>query len=175
MELQNTNDLFTLSIGDVVSKRNLYDLIQYSKVAESQYWTGMELKINNTPQQGINWIGEPHSCKGVIIKTRPGLYKEDGWSDAQKLTYHYSFKAKEGSISYKEKANQALLNQPQRLYPIMLFSEIKDSWKFEGVFSVSGIEDNYVVLSRRISTPAEFNFTQEGDEHQEGERNLLPI
>ena len=59
MELQKVNDLFSLSDGDVVSKRCLFDLIQFSKIENSLYWSGPKSVIGNTPQQGINWVGPP--------------------------------------------------------------------------------------------------------------------
>jgi len=42
MKLKKPQDLFLLSAGDVVTKRNLFDLIQYSKVIGSQYWGGVK-------------------------------------------------------------------------------------------------------------------------------------
>jgi len=92
MELIKADDLFSLSSGDTVSKKNLFDLIQFSKVGNSPYWSGPESTIGNTPQQGINWLGKPPKVRAVIIKTRPGSYEEDGWSDDRKTSYHYSFK-----------------------------------------------------------------------------------
>jgi len=148
MELLKAQDLFSLSSGDVVTKRNLYDLIQFSKIEASPYWSGAEGIIGNTPQQGINWVGQLPAVKAVIIKTRPGSYDEDGWSDETKTSYHYSFKARNGEISFTEKANEVLVKQPQHLYPIFLFTEHKDGWHFEGVFSISEIENKFVVLHR---------------------------
>ncbi len=148
MELRKPQDLFSLSIGDTVSKRNLFDLIQYSKVESSPYWSGAEFTIGNTPQQGINWVGNLPAIKAVIIKTRLGSYKEDGWSDDKKTVYHYSFKARKEKVNFKEKANEVLINQPQHLYPIFLFTESKEGWHFEGGFSVSEIEEKFVVLHK---------------------------
>jgi hypothetical protein len=90
IELKKPQEIFSLSIGDIISKRNLYDLIQYSKVKSSRYWGGEDYMIGNTPQQGINWIGKLPAVKAVIIKTRPGAYDEDGWSNESKEAYHYS-------------------------------------------------------------------------------------
>lgn len=81
MQLNKPQDLFSLKLGDVVTKRNLFDLVQYSKVESSQFWEAGEFVIGNTPQQGINWIGQLPAVKAVIIKTRQGSYAEDGWSD----------------------------------------------------------------------------------------------
>ena len=148
MELIKPQDIFALSIGDIITKRNLFDLIQFSKVESSSSWAGIEYAIGNTPQQGINWIGELPMLKGVIIKTRPGSYIQDGWVDDKHIIYQYSFKARNGEISFKEKANDVLIKQPQHNYPIFLFSEIKSSWYFEGTFLVTEIEDKFVVLNR---------------------------
>jgi putative restriction endonuclease len=173
MKLKRPQDLFLLAAGDVVTKRNLFDLIQYSKVTDSQYWGGEEVKIKNTPQQGINWIGEPPACHGVIIKTRSGSYEEDGWADDSKTAYHYSFKARGGEVSYSEKANTALINQPQYQYPVLLFTESGDSWIFEGAFSVSEIESKYVVLERGSGFASERSLPQEEVLYQEGGRKYV--
>lgn len=157
MDLKNAHDLFALSRGDKVTKRNLFDLIQYSKVSSSTYWSGADMSIGNTPQQGINWVGNLPQCRAVIIKTRPGSYEHDGWSNNRKSTYHYSFKAKEGKVSYSEKANRVLIEQPQYLYPILLFTENMSEWLFEGSFSVSEINAEYVALNRGIASA----YTQE--------------
>jgi len=145
--IKKSKDLFELTKGEIVSKRNLYDLIQFSKIRKSKYWDGPENIIGNTPQQGINWIGDYPNIKGVIIKTRPGTYKDDGWYNPSKTIYHYSFKTRNNVISRKEKANAVLIQQVKSQYPILLFTEINDSnWKFEGVFTVESIRKNYVVL-----------------------------
>jgi putative restriction endonuclease len=173
MKLNNSQEILGLKNGDIITKRNIYDLIQFSKIENSQYWSGSDNIIGNTPQQGINWIGTFPFVKGVIIKTRKGSYKEDGWNGDDKITYHYSFKAKEGIVSYEEKANKVLIKQPQYLYPVFLFTEIKDSWFFEGQFNVLEIEKLYVVLKRI----GEFKPFQESmqDELQfdEGERQYV--
>jgi putative restriction endonuclease len=147
--LGNTNDLFSLSIGDLVSKPNLYALIQMSKVKGSQYWAGEHSKIGNTPQQGINWVGEPPNVRAVIIKTRPGSYRDDGQSSHGADFFQYSFKAKKGEINYSEKANAVLIGQPKYDYPVLLFSDYGSSWRFEGAFSVSKKETRFVVLCKR--------------------------
>ena len=173
MELSRPQDLFSLSTGDTVTKRNLFDLIQYSKVESSQFWAGQEFVIGNTPQQGINWVGQLPAVKAVIIKTRPGSYEEDGWSDESKTSYHYSFKARNSVVSYEEKANKVLINQIQHLYPIFLFTEYAEGWRFEGVFTVSEIEDKYVVLNRGKVLPDEILSSQDEAQFQEGGRRYV--
>lgn len=173
MELKRPQDLFLLSAGDIVTKRNLFDLIQYSKISDSQYWGGQEVQIKNTPQQGINWIGEPPACHAVIIKTRLGSYEEDGWAGESRTAYHYSFKARGGVVSYSEKANTVLINQPQYQYPVLLFTERDDSWVYEGAFSVSEIESKYVVLERGPGFAPEQAPPQEEAVYQEGGRKYV--
>lgn len=156
--LKKSNDLLSLSNGMLVTKRNLFDLIQYSKVVISKYWDGPKKIIGNTPQQGINWIGNFPNIKGVIIKTRPGSYEEDGWLDDDKNSYNYSFKSKKGIISLEEKANLVLLNQPKNQYPIILFTEFnKGNWCFEGEFFVDIIYKKNIIL-RRLKTSSTTNY-----------------
>lgn len=173
MELKKTQDLFSLSTGDIVTKRNLYDLVQLSKVEASPYWSGTDGIIGNTPQQGINWVGQIPEVQAVIIKTRLGSYDDDGWSDDGKTSYHYSFKARNGKISYTEKANEVLVKQPQYLYPIFLFTEHKDGWHFEGSFSVSEIENKFVVLHRGLASSTKISAPQDELLFQEGERKYV--
>ena len=92
MELKKSEELFLLSSGDLVSKKNLYQLIQDSKVEGSKYWSGANWIIGNTPQQGINWVGQLPNLQAVVIKTRPGSYEEDGWADETKSLYHHYLK-----------------------------------------------------------------------------------
>ncbi|WP_319757300.1 HNH endonuclease [Pseudomonas aeruginosa] len=170
MKLNKPQDLFSLAQGDTVSKRNLFDLIQHSKVKSSPYWSGEEFAISNTPQQGINWIGKPPFVKAVIIKARLGSYEDDGWTDDSRSEFHYSFKARNEKINLKEKANDVLVKQPQYLYPIFLFTESKEGWHFEGEFSVSGIEERFVALQQKDSSLTDMTSDQDEALYQEGER-----
>lgn len=149
MEIIKVSDLFELSQGTTISKRILFDLIQFSKKAGSIHWSGPSGRIGNTPQQGINWIGLPPNVRGVIIKTRPGSYAEDGWVDEALGTYRYSFKARNAAIDHGELANRVLIDQPLGLYPLLLFTEAGRDWRFEGRFDVSEISDSHVVLRRQ--------------------------
>jgi putative restriction endonuclease len=175
MQLKNSTDIFTLNVGDKVTKRNLFNLIQFSKVLESDYWSGEDLMIGNTPQQGINWVGAFPELKAVIINTRLGSYDHDGWSSENKNVYYYSLKARKGKVSYTEKANQVLINQPQYLYPILLFTELKDDWHFEGRFSVSGLNDNFITLNRQNNFDEihSLEMAQENMFYKEGGRKFV--
>lgn len=146
-------DLFDVLDGDTVSKRNLYDLIQFSKQEGSASWAGLSDRIGNTPQQGINWIGDPPGVKGVIIKTRRGSYANDGWVDEGRDIYRYSFKARKGVVRHDERANRVLIDQPLQLYPVLLFTEAGTHWRFEGRFTVTEIADTFVVLHRETEAP----------------------
>tara|TARA_Y100000780_G_C13685751_1_gene417645 strand:- start:1245 stop:2078 length:834 start_codon:yes stop_codon:yes gene_type:complete len=148
LSVNYTGDIFLLPAGALIKKRSLFDVVQFSKVAGSRFWSGSENIIFNTPQQGINWIGGFPACRGVIVKVRPGAYDHDGWGGAEKKFYNYSLKARNGVVSETEKANRVLINQPQYGYPIFLFSDDKDSWLYEGEFSVSELHAEYVVLER---------------------------
>ncbi len=172
MRLQVSADLFRIPDGDSVTKSNLFDLIQYSKVENSPYWSGHEFKIGNTPQQGINWLGEAPRLQAAIIKTRPGSYEDDGWN-ADRTAYHYSFKARNGEISYTEKANSILIAQPQYGYPILLFVEEGQNQRFEGQFAVSEIQERYVVLTRYAVYGRHAVISQEEAAFEEGGRRYV--
>ncbi len=56
IELKNPKELFGLNAGDSVYKKNLYDLIQHSKIPGSQYWAG----------EGLSGISNQQILKGVL-------------------------------------------------------------------------------------------------------------
>ncbi|EAV7001421.1 restriction endonuclease, partial [Salmonella enterica] len=56
--IQYPSQLLSLTISDIINKQNLSQLIQKSKKDDSENWEGKDWIIKNTPQQGINWIGE---------------------------------------------------------------------------------------------------------------------
>lgn len=172
MQLKKVQHIFSLSSGQCISKRNLFDLIQYSKVEGSEYWSGTEYVVGNTPQQGINWIGRSPSIRAIIIKARPGSYADDGWSTEDKTVYHYSFNAQSGKINPLERANAVLIQQPEYLYPILLFTEHTDGWLFEGSFFVSDLEEKFVVLQRGAS-PVEVNNVSDEMKYPEGGRKYV--
>lgn len=147
-KLNKPSQLLSLSSNTIITKRNLFDLIQFSKQTGSEYFEDEEWKINNTPQQGINWIGNNPELKAVIIKTRKGSYAGDGWRNIEKTVFNYSFKAQKGIINYNDKANKSLINQPTGGYPILLFIENKSNWIFEGFFTIVQMDKASVILKR---------------------------
>ncbi|MFC3851226.1 HNH endonuclease [Salinispirillum marinum] len=178
MELRKPLDILALKAGDTVSKKNLNELIQQSKIEGSAYWAGEDLKIGNTPQQGINWVGALPECRAVIIKSKLGSYDKDGWDAGSKEFYRYSFKARSGQVSQSEKANKVLINQPQFGYPILLFTEQKFTkrhliWIFEGAFRVSELEDTCVKLARLEDYSASNEVRQQEAGYLEGGRKYV--
>lgn len=173
MELTKPSQVLHLSAGDVITKRNLFDLIQYSKVPDSAYWGGKEDRIWNTPQQGINWLGQPPCCQAVLIKTRKGSYEYDGWKDDAKTEYRYSFKSVKGKISHSEKANAVLVNQPLYGYPILLFTEDGSNWSYQGSFKVVLLEKRYVDLQRGHGGLTNVEPISEHVRYTEGDRKYV--
>ncbi|WP_258378783.1 HNH endonuclease [Pseudomonas mosselii] len=143
----NFLDLMDADVRGLIPKRDVYTLVKMSKVHGSDWWHGEHLKIGNTPQQGINWVGQFPSLTGVIVKVWEGSYKDDGWIKDREC-FRYSLKAVKGVISLTEKANRALIQQPAFSYPIALLTERGAFWRFEGVFRVSSVSSSYVELSR---------------------------
>lgn len=147
-KLSKVPDLFRLEIGDSVSKGNLFDLIQYSKQENSEYWSGKAYSIGNTPQQGINWIGEFPDLHGVIIKSKSEDYGNDGWQDEKRNLFSYSFKARNGKVNKQEKANRCLIDQSAHGYPVLLFVDVGGEWEYNGAFEVKSTDDTSVLLDR---------------------------
>ena len=137
--VNNAKDILSLDKGDRVSKSSLYQTIIYSKRPNSTAYLGPEYIINNTPQQGINWIGNDRIPQAVIIKSKFGQYHQDGKNE-------YAFKARNGIVNKFETANQVLINQPRYNYPIMYFIEYGDTWELLGLFMVKEIKEKSIVL-----------------------------
>lgn len=168
MPLNTTSDLLSLSTGNTVRKDDLNELIQYSKVEGNPHWSGSENVIGNTPQQGINWIGTLPRLQAVLIRVWAGAYEHDGWVDEEKTLYRYSFKTREGVVSYHETANSVLTKQQQHEYPVLLLTEQGNSWRVEGYFSVVEIQDRFVILRRTSDVLVRGPVSQEELQFQEG-------
>lgn len=145
IKVNNSNDIFLLNRGEVITKRNLMEVIILSKVKGSNHWLDENSQINNTPQQGINSIGKYPNIKGVIVKTKKGAYHHDGWNESNS-EFKYAFKASKGVVNPNEKANLALTEQPNLKYPIFLFVENRNTWVYEGRFEVFKILSEHVIL-----------------------------
>lgn len=148
VNLKSFKDLFFLKQNSKILKKNLWDLIQFSKVENSEYFTTWEDSIGNTPQQGINWVGTSPLHKMVIIKTKEGKYIHDGYENNQ--YFSYSFKAQKGVINENETANKCIIHQKIYKYPILLLKEEGKLWNVEGYFDVTEIFDEYVRMIKII-------------------------
>ena len=110
----------------------------------------MTWRIGNTPQQGINWIGEFPKLRGVIVKMVETAYDSDQWQGAARDQIKYYLKAQLGSVNRLEKANQALLLQPALGYPIIVLAADGDYWRCAGTFDViADAWNTHVTLVRR--------------------------
>lgn len=76
--IQKPSQLFSLLTSDTIDKGHLFKIIQFSKQKDNAFWEGPNWIINNTPQQGINWIGSYPNLKGVIIKKKVLMLMMDG-------------------------------------------------------------------------------------------------
>lgn len=149
--ISTAKELLQINTNSTITKRNLFDLIQFSKVEDSNFWCGKDFRISNTPQQGINWVGIFPEIKAVILKVKKGIYQNDGWIGPNQEQYKYSFKARKGKINHKETANLVLLNQQKHQYPILLFIENntdRSLWDFNGYFGVTKTSEQFVFLNR---------------------------
>lgn len=133
-------DILYMKNGQSILKADFYNLIVYSKDRNSENWGGEEYIINNTPQQGINWIGSAYKTLAVILKSKKGKYVED------KHGVRYAFKARNGKINKNEKANQVIINQQKYKYPLLYFVENDNRYTLLGRFAVGEIFDKGVVL-----------------------------
>jgi putative restriction endonuclease len=70
-------DILNMKNGQSILKVVFFNLIVCSKDRNSENWGGEEYVINNTPQQGINWIDSTYKTLAVILKSKEGKYAED--------------------------------------------------------------------------------------------------
>ena len=135
----NTKDILELQANDLIYKSSLYNIIVESKKWYTPQYLGPEFEIKNSPQQGINWVGDNHIPTAVIVKSKFDHYHQDNINE-------YAFKARNGIVNKYEKANQVLINQPKYNYPIFYFVEYDDMWKLRGIFKVDEIKVRSVTL-----------------------------
>lgn len=143
--LNRPQDLFYLLEDTSVSKSSLNSLIQNSKIENSSFWGGSDFIINNTPQQGINWIGDfrngdYNQLKGIIVKAiNQDEYPYDGWVDSDKKIYRYSYRKDRNMVDYQKVPNMVLIQQKRFKYKVLLFTSIENdnhSLRFHGFFNV---------------------------------------
>ena len=118
-----------------------------SKKTNSNSWEGTDYQIKNTPQQGINWIGNLPYTKAVIVKKNGG-YSED-YIKHEDSDSCYAFKGKKGVINKSEKANQVLIKQINYKYPIIELIETGKYWTCVGLFDVIEEYESYVSMKLR--------------------------
>lgn len=136
----NGEDVLNMENGDYINKKDFYNLIVNTKIMNSDYWISEDYVIYNTPQQGINWIGSYKCPKAVIVKSKEGKYREDLHGET------YAFKARNGKVNQKEKANKVIINQKKYKYPIMYFVLRGDKYYLHGRYAVDQIFEKYVTL-----------------------------
>ena len=74
--LENVRELFELKEGESISKRS-----------KNKLFTGDI--VNNSPQRGINWIGEYPNIKLVILTTKIDSGYDDRWLDSYRFLYYF--------------------------------------------------------------------------------------
>ena len=146
--LRLATDLLNLKPGDSVARGLLQRVIIGSKKTESIHWSGRRFEIYNSPQQGINWMGQLPNVRAVLIKNTHGEYSEDRWLNGEKTRFRYSLKIRKGIVTL-ETANKVLIDQPNRGYPILLFEAPKKAdWTYRGEFGVVSFSETTVDLEK---------------------------
>lgn len=145
---QSAQDLLALKPFSIIRKSIMYLLIQGSKKESSDYYAGSDLVIGNTPQQGINWIGNIGSgserdykkITAVILKSFIDSQYIDGWN-VNKTEFKYCFridKNKPSGYFLQLTPNLIIIQQKKFKYPVLLFSEMenKSDFQYQGKFYV---------------------------------------
>lgn len=147
-------DILNMKNGQSILKSDFYNLIVYSKDRNSKNWAGEEYIINNTPQQGINWIGSTNKTLAVILKSKEDKYAEDSHGK------RYAFKARNGVVNKKEKANRVIINQPKYKYPLLYFVENNKSYILIGRFAVEKVFNKDVSLIPFEKNTSEYEYNR---------------
>jgi len=129
-------DVLNMEIGDTIF--DFSTLIQYSKIPGSKNWAGENYIIRNTPQKGINWIGNYPKPLAVIIKTT-GKYPKDNEKQ-------YTLEKRNGHVNETINSNKVLTNQPKYKYPILYFRQEGKKYRLIGKYSVDKIFKEEVTL-----------------------------
>jgi hypothetical protein len=150
VRFDRVSDILSVKKGDKIRKSDRFGL-----------FTGK--KVGNTPQKGINWLGDYPDLFHVMVKCTLNSGYSDRWIDSnQEVFLYYLMIEKKGTehavINYNSKENKALLSQKEHSAPILLFTEISgEMLNVEGRFEVVSLcHDNPVhtgidsVLLRRI-------------------------
>jgi len=153
-KLQEFGDLFELREGDVVSASDRYKV-----------FTGP--KVGNTPQKGINWVGNLPDVSLVIVRCEAFSGYGDRWIDENSGIFLYYLmiekrNSKSARINYSSSENLVLLDQHIHKAPILLMMDRNDK---SGLLDICGrfeviskCQDNDLhpgidsVLLKRIST-----------------------
>ena len=120
-KLNSIEDLLSLEMGDTISASDRYKL-----------FTGK--KIGNTPQKGINWLGDYRKPALIVLRSRTSSGYTDRWIDESSGIYLYYFMIEKRStnnarINFESKENLVLLNQRNHNSPILLTLDLPGSPK----------------------------------------------
>jgi putative restriction endonuclease len=111
-ELYEVNDLYDLSEGDIISKKNRNNL-----------FTGR--KVNNTPQKGINWVGNYPDIELIILTSKLDSGYKDQWVDQYRYKFHYYLMINhrhtpKATLEKNRKENLILLEYQKHNAPILV-------------------------------------------------------
>ena len=146
-------DILNVQQGDIISKSDRFSL-----------YTGKD--VGNTPQKGINWLGQPPNYLHVMIRCSLQSGYSDRWIDQQQGIFLYYLMVnnrglEDSIINYNSLENMALLDQKEHGSPVLLMIDIdkkSDLIEIQGRFEVITLcHDNPMhpgvdsVLLKRIS------------------------
>ena len=129
----------SLKRGDRISAKERYEA-----------FTGPD--VGNTPQKGINWIGQPPDYDLIIVRSTATHGYGDRWIDKGAGLYLYYLMIENrgtsnATINYTSKENSCLLEQPNHLAPILLTTNSETA---PGLIDVQG---HFKVVTRCHDNP----------------------
>ena len=125
IHIENVKELFELKEGEVLSKES-----------KNKLFTGD--KVKNSPQRGINWIGEYPDVKLVILTTKADSGYDDRWLDNHRFLYYFmiDFRHKSNAKLRKTRTENLVLSEYEKHNaPILL---LINPGKSEKILNVAG-------------------------------------
>ena len=130
-DMSEISDILSLRRGDTISSSQRHKL-----------FTGN--RVGNTPQKGINWLGNPPNYELVMARSTSTFGYGDRWIDNNERLYLYYLMienrgTEDARINYSSKENLAVLNQRIHLAPILLMTNStkrRDLIDIQGRFEV---------------------------------------
>lgn len=144
------SDLLYMRRDTRISRSLFQKLVIESKDSTKELFEGEDWYLGNTPYQGIHWIKarDDRRLKAAIVKMVGESYSDRFLTEDMEVLY-YHLKAQSDKINRSEKANRALIEQPEYGYPVLVLDGHQGGdWIYRGRYEVIQEDGKGVTLLR---------------------------